>query len=151
ARLPRDVAAQALGVDAGKMTAVIQLGSERNFDFDELRSRIVTELLARGIQVVEVLNPLARAPGEPIPGTRRIKAYPLAEHFAAIDLMVTNAGYNSFHECIHGGVPTIFVPNEAPVMDDQNVRAAYARSAGLGLCLRTSELPRLADTIDLAL
>jgi UDP:flavonoid glycosyltransferase YjiC (YdhE family) len=150
-RLPREAAARALGVDAGRTIAVIQLGSERNFDFTELRNRIIADLVARDIQVVEVLNPLAAPPGEPIPGTRRVSIYPLAEYFAAIDLMVTNAGYNSFHECIHGGVPTIFVPNEAPVMDDQYVRAAYARSAGLGLCLRTSELARVADTIELAL
>ncbi len=64
--------------------------------------------------------------------------------------MVTNAGYNSFHECIYGGVRTIFVPNEAPEMDSQYVRAAYAEGAGVGLCLRSSDLGRVADTIDLA-
>ena len=151
ARLPREKAAAALGVDPRKTTAVIQLGSERNFDFTDLKSKVVKELLAHDVQVVEVLNPLAEPPETKHPGTFRKTIYPIAEYFGAIDLMVTNAGYNSFHECIHGGVPTIFVPNEAPVMDDQHVRAAYAQSSGLGLCLRASELGRVAETVDLAL
>jgi UDP:flavonoid glycosyltransferase YjiC (YdhE family) len=65
--------------------------------------------------------------------------------------MIVNAGYNSFHECVFGGVPAIFVPNEAPEMDDQHLRAAYARSTGLGLRLRASESFRVRATIDEAL
>ena len=65
--------------------------------------------------------------------------------------MITNAGYNSFHECIYGGVPTIFVPNEAPEMDHQHLRAAYAHSTGLGFLLRSCDLGRVETTIDAAL
>jgi UDP:flavonoid glycosyltransferase YjiC (YdhE family) len=151
AKLPREKAAEALDVDPSRTTAMIQLGSERNFDFTELRGEIVAELLARNVQVVEVLNPLAAPSDEALPGTCRKAIYPIAEYLGAVDLMVTNASYNMFHECIHGGVPAIFVPNEAPVMDDQHVRAAYARSSGLGLCLRTSELSRVVDTVEVAL
>ena len=129
------MAAAVLGVDPDRTTAVVQLGSERNFDFSELKGRIVTELLARDVQVVEVLNPLASPSDAPHPGTRRKTIYPIAEYLGAVDLMVVNAGYNTFHECIHGGVPSIFVPNEARELDDQHVRAAYAQSSGLGLCL----------------
>ena len=110
ARLPRGMAAAVLGVDPDRTTAVVQLGSERNFDFSELKGRIVTELLARDVQVVEVLNPLASPSDAPHPGTRRKKIYPIAEYLGAVDLMVVNAGYNTFHECIHGGVPSNFRP-----------------------------------------
>ncbi len=151
ARFAREQAAAALGVDPSRTTAVIQLGSEQNFDFSELKTRIVLKLLDRAVQVVEVMNPLASDEEMSRPGTLRKKIYPLAEYHAAVDVMVTNASYNSFHECIYGGVPTIFVPNEAPVMDDQHVRAAYAQSTGLGLCLRASELGRVSDTVDLIL
>jgi hypothetical protein len=151
ARFPREKAAAVLGVDPGRTTAMIQLGSERNFDFSELKGRIVAALLERDVQVVEALNPLA-LPSEALhTGTLRKKIYPIAEYLGAIDLMVANAGYNSFHECIRSGVPAIFVPNEAPELDDQHVRATYAQSSGLGLCLRTSDLSRVADTIELAL
>ena len=56
--------------------------------------------------------------------------------------MITNAGYNSFHECVYGGVPAIFVPNQSPEMDDQHLRATYAYASGLGLRLRASETSR---------
>ena len=42
------------------------------------------------------------------------------------DLVVSAAGYNSFHECLYNSVPTIFVPQMAPYMDDQNRRARAA-------------------------
>lgn len=150
-KLAREKAAAALGVDPTRTTAVIQLGSEQNFDFSELKAKIVAKLLGHAVQVVEVVNPLASNEEAPRPGTLRKKVYPLASYLGAVDVMVTNASYNSFHECIYGGVPTIFIPNEAPVMDDQHVRAAYAQSTGLGLCLRTSEMGRVADTVDLVL
>ena len=68
--------------------------------------------------------------------------YPVSDYLGAVDLMVTNAGYNSFHECVFGGIPSIFVPNQAPEMDDQHLRATYAYASGLGLRLRASELSR---------
>lgn len=42
------------------------------------------------------------------------------------DLVVSAAGYNSFHECLYNAVPTIFVPQMAPYMDDQKRRAQAA-------------------------
>jgi hypothetical protein len=42
------------------------------------------------------------------------------------DLVVSAAGYNSFHECLYNAVPAIFVPQMAPYMDDQNRRARAA-------------------------
>jgi UDP:flavonoid glycosyltransferase YjiC (YdhE family) len=81
----------------------------------------------------------------------RRSLYPASNYLGAIDLMVTNAGYNSFHECVYGGIPAIFVPNESPEMDDQQLRATYAYASGLGLRLRTSETSRLRSIVDLAL
>ena len=44
-----------------------------------------------------------------------------------------------------------FVPNQAPEMDDQNLRATYAYASGLGLRLRASELSRAKATVDIAI
>lgn len=148
--LSRDESAACLNTDPGKFTVAMQLGSQRNFDFEELPDLLVKEVLSRDLQLVRIENPLA--PRETKwPGILSTTRYPIADCLAAIDCMITNAGYNSFHECIHGGVPTIFVPNEAPEMDDQQLRAAYAHATGLGLRLRASELGRVAETIDIAL
>ncbi|PDT81701.1 glycosyltransferase [Sinorhizobium sp. BJ1] len=148
---PRSEAAAKLGVDPDRFTVAVQLGSQRNFDFAGLPELIFAGLARRDVQTVQILNPLAKPFKEDGSRVPRRSLYPLAEYFSGIDLLVTNAGYNSFHESIFGGIPSIFVPNEAPEMDDQHLRAVYAQSAGLGLCLRYSELNRVEATLDLAL
>ena len=149
--LPRGEAAMRLGVDPERFVVAMQLGSQRNFDFEDLPRLIVQDLIRRNLQVVQIDNPLAGAASDAMPGVIRRSLYPLSDCLSAIDLLVTNAGYNSFHECIFGGIPAIFVPNEAPEMDDQNLRAAYAHTTSLGLRLRASELGRVRQTIDTAL
>ncbi|SCW82822.1 UDP:flavonoid glycosyltransferase YjiC, YdhE family [Rhizobium mongolense subsp. loessense] len=149
--LPRSEAASKLGVDPGRFTVAVQLGSQRNFDLEDLPGLIFAGLVRRNIQTVQILNPLAKPSKQEWPGVLRTSVYPLAEYVSAIDLLVTTAGYNSFHESILGGIPSIFVPNEAPEMDDQHLRAVYAQTTGLGLCLRYSELDRVETTLDLAL
>ncbi|MCA1490693.1 glycosyl transferase [Ensifer sp. NBAIM29] len=149
--IPRSEAAAKLGVDPKRFTVAVQLGSQRNFDFATLPELIFAGLGKRGVQTVQIRNPLARPSEEDRWRVPSRSLYPLAECFSAIDLLVTNAGYNSLHESVFGGIPSIFVPNEAPEMDDQHLRAVYAQSAGLGLCLRYSELNRVEATLDLAL
>ena len=151
AGLNREDAAEQLGVDPEKRTVAIQLGSQRNFDYQTLPDLLVKELVARDLQVVRIENPLARPSKSEWPGVLSISRYPIADCLSAIDLMITNASYNSFHECVYGGVPAIFVPNEAPEMDDQQLRAAYAHATGLGLRLRAAELGRVRETLDVAL
>jgi hypothetical protein len=133
------------------LTAAIQLGSQRNFDYETLPEVLARELVGRRLQVVRIANPLAGPPDKQWSGVVETTAYPLGECLGAIDLMITNAGYNSYHECIYAGVPTIFVPNESPEMDDQQLRAAYAHATGLGLRLRAAELGRVKETVDIAL
>src|SRR5699024_7382244 len=59
-----------------------------------------------------------------------VRAFPLSRHLAAFDVAVSAAGYNSFHELLRFGVPTLFVPNAATALDDQAGRAAYAGRRG---------------------
>ncbi|MBB2695413.1 UNVERIFIED_ORG: hypothetical protein GGI66_000053 [Rhizobium esperanzae] len=150
-RLSRAEAASALGVDPAGLVAVVQLGSERNFDVSRLRPAIINGLLKHGVQIVDAINPLAAKREDHIAGTVQKAIYPIARYFNAVDLMITNAGYNSFHEAVYGGIPAIFVPNEAPEMDEQAIRAAYAQSAGLGLCLRAVDVERAHEAVELAL
>jgi UDP:flavonoid glycosyltransferase YjiC (YdhE family) len=57
-----------------------------------------------------------------------------AEFMAAFDLAVSAAGYNSFNELMHFGVPTIFLPQEKWA-DDQQARAERAARAGAAVAL----------------
>jgi UDP-N-acetylglucosamine:LPS N-acetylglucosamine transferase len=57
---------------------------------------------------------------------------------------VSAAGYNSFHELLGQAVPTVFVPNENPMMDAQEIRAAWAERQGLAFCVRRHDPYRMA-------
>ena len=59
-----------------------------------------------------------------------VRHFPLSEHYRAFDLVVAAAGYNSFHESLRLGVPTLLVPNRHTSLDDQEARARAAAAAG---------------------
>jgi hypothetical protein len=59
---------------------------------------------------------------------------------AAADLVVTAAGYNSFHEVLYHGIPAIFVPQMAAFMDDQERRAKAAADRGLAATVAATDL-----------
>lgn len=61
----------------------------------------------------------------------------------ASDLVISAVGYNSFHEFLYHGVPTIFVPQVAPYMDDQERRARAASERGYAATVMATELMML--------
>lgn len=150
-RLDRAEAAARLGIDPARRTVAVQLGAGRNFDMTSPREAILRALGRHDVQVLEIANPLAQQ-YEPRPGDpRRISVYPAYPLSKAFDLAVLASGYNSFHEAVYAGLPAIFVPNQGGLMDDQHLRAAYAQTAGLAFCLRSSEAHRAADVVEQAL
>lgn len=56
------------------------------------------------------------------------------------DLVVSAAGYNSFHEMLYHRIPAIFVPQMAAFMDDQERRARAAAERGLAECVLAHEM-----------
>lgn len=66
---------------------------------------------------------------------------------AAADVYVSAVGYNSFHEAIYSAVPTIFVPQMAPFMDDQRARATAASERDLALLVEPWEIAKLTRTL----
>lgn len=59
------------------------------------------------------------------------------------DLVISAAGYNSFHEALYHQMPTIFMPQMAPYMDDQERRARAASERQLAETVLAHELFRL--------
>ena len=59
--------------------------------------------------------------------------YPLSRHMAAFDAAVSAAGYNSVHELLGAGVPTLFVPSVNHVTDDQGARAHGVAARGAAM------------------
>lgn len=54
------------------------------------------------------------------------------QDFAGLDFAVSAAGYNSFHELLHAGVPTAFFAQEK-IADEQSRRVRAAAEAGCAL------------------
>lgn len=55
------------------------------------------------------------------------------------DLVISAAGYNSFHEIMYHAIPAIFIPQTAPYMDDQERRARAASERDLAATVLGSE------------
>lgn len=68
--------------------------------------------------------------------------------FAGIDFAISAAGYNSFHELLHAGVPTAFFAQEK-IADEQSCRVRAASEAGCALAINVNSDGSL-DTEDLS-
>ncbi len=146
--LAKEAAREALGFEMGKPAALVQLGSGNNYDLSEIRQLILQACRAiADLQVVWLDSAIADNALDLPEWVQRIKGYPIAKHFNAFDFVISAAGYNSFHELVLNGVPTVFVPNEHPMMDDQLARATYAEVHGLALRLRANERYRVMETV----
>ena len=77
------------------------------------------------------------------PASIRLRRYPALPLFPGVRRAISAVGYNSYHELILAGLPTIFVPNENPQQDDQLCARCSPSGAGSGFCVRTGELYRL--------
>jgi len=124
----------ALGLAEDRPAVLVQLGAGNNNDIDGALDRVAEAQARLGLQVVVAewliqQVPLRRS------GLRYLASFPNARHFPAFDFAVSAAGYNSFHELLHHGVPTIFVPNDNQKVDDQRARAEWAESRGAAICL----------------
>lgn len=146
--LPRDEAREALMIPRDSFAVLIQLGSGANFDVSEIRDVALDECARiRGCRVRVVTWLISHERGGDNLGrgssVRGLRGYPLARFARAFDVGISAAGYNSFHELLQLGLPTIFVPNENPMMDEQEARALYADRMGLGLCVRAHDGDRM--------
>jgi Glycosyltransferase family 28 C-terminal domain len=147
--LPRAVARRELGLDLERPAVVIQLGSGNNYDYESVRRLVLRHLAKRDdLQVVVAEWLMSNETADLPPGVRRLRRFPLARWFGAFDAAISAVGYNSYHELIFAGLPTLFIPNENPEQDDQLGRARYADRHGLGICLRAQEIYQLRAALD---
>lgn len=148
--LPRAAARKALGLDPGRTSVLVQLGSGNNNDIERHLDQLVVHGERLGLQLVvaEWLiqhNPVRRR------GIRYLSAFPNARYFRAFDLVVSAAGYNSFHELLHHGMPCIFLPNDNQKVDDQRARALFAEQHHAALCVPAEAPAALGACLELLL
>jgi hypothetical protein len=132
--LDADVARRELGVADGP-TALLQLGAGNINDISSPVARMARCLMEQGFQLVLCESTIATAPLPRIPGAHVVKVYPVSRYLRAFDLVVSASGYNSFHELIGFGVPSVLVPNTRTGLDDQVARARFAAAAGAALII----------------
>jgi UDP:flavonoid glycosyltransferase YjiC (YdhE family) len=148
--LPRAEAAKALGLDPARPAALIQLGAGYNRDIVSLIDHLVGVLKkvpqlqvciaewANGAQALHYW-----------PDVTYLRGYPLSQYFHAFDFSVAAAGYNTFHEVMNFDLPTIFIPNRHPSMDDQAGRAVHAQNLHVAFELDEADLGDLPDLVTL--
>ncbi|GIF02940.1 antifreeze protein, type I [Actinoplanes siamensis] len=129
----------ALGLDADRPAALLQLGAGNINDIASPVGRIAEHLREAGFQVLLAESMIATEPMPAAPGARVVKLYPISRYLRGLDLVISASGYNSFHELLAFGVPAVFVPNRATSLDDQVARARFAAAAGAALCVEDPE------------
>jgi UDP-N-acetylglucosamine:LPS N-acetylglucosamine transferase len=129
-------------------TALIQLGAGNINDLQHSVDFVVRHLLGKNVQVVLARSPIARDAAVVPDHVEVITRYPLSPYLRAFDVVVSAAGYNSFHELVGFGIPSVFLPNVATAYDDQVARVRYAAQSGAALWLRN---PGSDDVLDAAL
>jgi UDP:flavonoid glycosyltransferase YjiC (YdhE family) len=138
--LSRAEACASLGLNAEAVNVLVSPGSGNNAPTGALTDAVLAALAGRpGIGVVLAEWRIATKTQTLPPGVVRQYDYPFSRHLAAFDFAIAAAGYNTFAEHLAAGLPTIWLPNEAPEQDQQILRARFASETGLGLTLRLTE------------
>jgi len=134
--LPAEQAKRALGLDPHKPAMLVQLGAGNINDISAVSTIALGRLTAiEGLQVCTASSIIGTNGSPILERVTTVSVYPLARYFRAFDFAVSASGYNTFHELIAAGVPTIFIPNLDTSLDDQLARARYAEDVGVGLCI----------------
>ncbi|MEZ4464682.1 MAG: glycosyltransferase [bacterium] len=142
----RDEARRALGVPDGQRAVYLTLGGGGEVSAPDVLPRLVDALLARGWHVVVGAGPLYQGPERRGAGITWLDRYLAVELLPGVDAAVSAGGYNSFHELMHVGVPTVFLPLDR-IADDQRERALRAVEAGAGRLARSlEEVPDLLES-----
>jgi UDP:flavonoid glycosyltransferase YjiC (YdhE family) len=128
--LERAEAERELGLEPGRVNALIHLGAGREVTPTVARclERLVGE---RDVQVAALESNIAHGLEVPDEVVHLRETYPMSRFYPAFDFTVSAAGYNAYHELIRFGVPTLYVPMPRQ-SDDQAARARYAESSGVG-------------------
>jgi len=131
--LPRRQAEAQLGLDPERLHALIQIGEVPPRQRDFLMQTCANHILQHAGTQVAIVESAISEDLVLSPAVVKVAAvYPIARLYRAFDLVISAAGYNSYHELIGFKVPAAFFP--APKMtDNQPARARYAESAGVGL------------------
>lgn len=137
-----------LGVKRDERLYYVQLGVGSNIILQNALMYVQQHLLKRRKTKVIIGESLVDIPiGVIDKSIKAISIYPSSRYFRGIDFAIAAAGYNTFHELVQFKVPTLFIPNESTVVDDQVNRARNLEQEHAALRLDT--LHNLDSKLDL--
>ncbi len=147
--MSREEARRRLGLNPDRPAVLLQLGSGNHLSLVPAIDQMIAAIETSGeIQPVIAEWLIADRSLDHWPQVRRLTGFPNAAFFRAFDFVVSSAGYNSFHELLHFGIPTVFVPIEVSYLDNQLARANFAADEGVALALRLSDIKRFPDVLE---
>jgi UDP:flavonoid glycosyltransferase YjiC (YdhE family) len=122
--LSRNRAMAEIHLDVARPAVYVQLGAGNINAIGSLQDAVVEALRSiNGLQVVIGRSPIAMNATSVVGADHTLVDYPNSRYFAAFDLAVLAAGYNSICEAYAFGLPAILIPNMETGSDDQAARA----------------------------
>lgn len=141
-----------LAIPSNAQVLLISLGGGGDENYERLLSSLfnVIKKLPNHIYVIWAIGLLSESklPFELLSHHRIINLYPLTAVYPLVTAAIATAGYNSFHELLYHGIPTIFLPQERGY-DDQfsRVNRAVQQNACL-LCEWTKQEKQILSLIN---
>lgn len=145
--LPRAEARAALGLPTRGLAVLLSLSADTT---DQLGSLIATvrgilrDAAGEPITVFAPRHALHASALQDVEGVVMKPVYPVARYANAFDAAVATSGYNSYHELVYLGVPSIFIARDTGTLDDQARRASHAPLGGYGLTAESVDSPDFA-------
>lgn len=147
----REEARAALGIDAGggdRLAVLVSAGGGGDPGVSDHLARVHAALGDDpSLHLVLGAGPLHRGRAIRGPRVTWIDGPGLGQHMRAFDLAICAAGYNTFHELMLAGVPTLFAPQEK-IADEQDRRAQRAIDAGAGARIDLREPASIRAAVD---
>ena len=132
-----------------KLFVYVQLGAGSNYNLQERLDCVFAALRKKGNIMIAL--------GESIIGDALqiyeddiviIKDYPNSKYFSGFDFVISACGYNTFHELMYFGVPTLFLPIMETGTDDQMSRAMLGVKAGVAMALSRFDENEIEQAIE---
>jgi UDP:flavonoid glycosyltransferase YjiC (YdhE family) len=131
----RATARRMLGLPSDRRLALVALGAGNINDTSHQTGAVMAALQRLGVEICVTQTDIARS-DRARTDVHLVREFPLSRRFRAFDLAVSASGYNSFHELLRFGIPTLFIPNQDTALDDQEARARFASDRGMAHMLR---------------
>lgn len=148
--LDREDAAAELGLDPARPTLLCAVGSGQPGDMDRIRELTLKRAGEHEEWQVGLVNsPLSTEDSAYASDAIQLRGvYPLVRYLNAFDAAISAAGYNSVHELIPAGVPTLLIPKSASKTDDQLTRASFLADGGMALMARDDDPDEVSRQVD---